>query len=499
MYEEKEIKTEEKKKKKVIGLKINYRSAFKKIGILLLIVFSCIFLSTKISQNKNNKIFEENLDKMKTSAYNYFKKHDKPSEKDETYMVSLQELIDTDFSEILKDKQKNECDTNESNVELVKKTDTKYHLIASLTCNQKTQKKEYDLTYTKASIGASNNTKSIYYKLQKGVSIVQYQYHCPEGYILNGKYCYSSSSTLTTKASVKYKTISSRTIKANYKRETDIYEYVDAVVNYQDENYTCSNKNATLVGDKCVVKVNPIQKKSVEYSCQEGDLKNKKCYVSANESKKYSCFRGNLVGNQCKTSTSLNKGTCSNGYSIEDGKCVKYTNARESSTYTCPNGYQITGSKCYISADKTEITKYVCSNGYQKIVQNDGSSICSKSYDAKKTNNKTTYTCPTGYESKGYGKNLKCYKKTTKDGYYYCKNTDYRLENDKCIRDASKEFIGYVCPSGYHYNGNNCVKILSGNKVSATKTNNPNLMVTYKWSNNKDESGWTWTGETKEF
>jgi len=45
---------------------------------------------------------------------------------------------------------------------------------------------------------------------------------------------------------------------------------------------------------------------------------------------------------------------------------------------------------------------------------------------------------------------------------------------------------------------NKCVKVLAGDKVKATKTNDPDIDVTYKWSDKKSEAGWTWTGETKE-
>ena len=38
----------------------------------------------------------------------------------------------------------------------------------------------------------------------------------------------------------------------------------------------------------------------------------------------------------------------------------------------------------------------------------------------------------------------------------------------------------------------------AGDKVKATKTNDPDIDVTYKWSDKKSEAGWTWTGETKE-
>jgi len=58
--------------------------------------------------------------------------------------------------------------------------------------------------------------------------------------------------------------------------------------------------------------------------------------------------------------------------------------------------------------------------------------------------------------------------------------------------------IGYKCPTGYDLTNNKCVKVLAGDKVKATKTNDPDIDVTYKWSDKKSEAGWTWTGETKE-
>lgn len=609
MYDEKLVETNtnktkkekvSKEKKESVGLKFDYRSAFKKFGILVIIVFAFIFITTKIGQGSANKVFEENLDSMKTGAYKYFKDNERPTENDESYTVTLQDLINDDYIEPLKDKKGKSCNPIDSNVSLVKKTDTKYELTASLTCNRMQQEKDYELTYASTSNVSSNSTKAVYYKLEKGVSIDNYQYSCPEGYVLNGKSCYSQASTLTAPAVAQYKTTSRKVIKASYKKDTDIYEYVDSVSMVDAGHYTCKDKNATLIGDQCVITKDATLKENVSYTCEEGILQGKKCKITTkalDAKEEYYCSSGKLLGSQCRitksytlknicpddypnktgnrcyytkdatrqwskkemktytkemTSTSTKKyefirsyrgsnGTmkyeyyysyltntyqcddknaelkgskcyyytdvkqekiCSSGYYLnsEEKECVKYVDAKKKTTSpTCPTGYTKSGSgsniSCYkyVDAKKNSVNVPKCSSGYEV-----SGNSCVKSSKATWIESKITYVCPTGYESKGSGKNLQCYKKTIMEGYYYCKTSGTYLDGDQCVREAKTEFVGYKCPSGYDYNGTQCVKVLAGDKVSATKTNDPGLTTTYKWSDKKSESGWIWTGETKE-
>ena len=139
-------------------------------------------MTTKLGQSGENKVFEKNLETMKTGAYKYFKENERPIEVNDEYHITLQDLIDEDFIEPLTDKKGNTCDTDASTLTLTKKTKTKYDLVAHLTCQDKEEDKSFSLTYSNTT-NSSNTTddgKIIYYKLQKEVTTDNYQYSCPE-------------------------------------------------------------------------------------------------------------------------------------------------------------------------------------------------------------------------------------------------------------------------------------------------------------------------------
>lgn len=597
-------------------ININFKSAFKKFGILAICVFAFIFMTTKLGQSGENKVFEKNLETMKTGAYKYFKENERPIEVNDEYHITLQDLIDEDFIEPLTDKKGNTCDTDASTLTLTKKTKTKYDLVAHLTCQDKEEDKSFSLTYSNTT-NSSNTTddgKIIYYKLQKEVTTDNYQYFCPDGYTLNGKYCYGKSSTLTATPTAKYKTTSAKTTKATYKKPQDEYEYVEYVEMPTEVSYKCNDPKATLVDDKCIITKEAEMKDDTTYECTEGTLEGTKCVITTKATEidyKYTCPSGKLFNNtQCKLTRDYSstyscpsdypnrngsrcyytekaekdwgewhlssrntftkemedtdskkyelvdtydgtngrtryvykvytrskeyfcydenhddvelKGSrcyyyingyedkkCPTGYDLSDDEteCIKIVDAKKQKskiTYQCPDGYNKTGSgkntQCIkkIAAKSIVSSTPKCSSGYLAKQNSDGSYSCVKEMDAIKIEPTIEYVCPTGYEKKGSGTKTQCYKKTTTEGYYYCKNSEARLENEQCIIDAKTELIGYKCPSGYDLTNNKCVKVLAGDKVKATKTNDPDIDVTYKWSDKKSEAGWTWTGETKE-
>ena len=622
MYDEgmkpklKQQKQESTTKKKIslpnFSFHFNSSNVLKKIGILVLAVFAFIFITTKISQSGNKKVLDKNLETMKTSAYKYFKENSRPEEVNEEYQVSLQELIESDFIKPLTDKKGNACDSDASNVIIKKKSSTKYNLTASISCNNEEKEKNFNLTYANQS--SSSNGKTVYYKLQKEVSSDNFTYSCPNGYVLNGTYCYSNATTLTATPIAKYTTTSAKTSKASYKKPSDEYEYVEPVEEVIEAGYTCTDKNATLVGDKCIVTKEPTWNEENVYSCSEGTLDGKKCVITTPAIKKdykYICPNGKLIGeDQCELTRDYRstyacpsdypsrdndrcyytsrpekdwgewkyssrqtfsremddtdsvmyefvesyeasggktkfvykkyirskeyycddidgedvelKGSrcyhyvsafedkmCPSGYSLndEETECVRYVAAskkKSSITYSCPSDYKKRGSgnntECYKSVDaKVNVTSVPnCPSSYTAVMNTNGTYTCQKETNAKQTKETIQYICPTGYEQNGSGKYTKCYKKTTTEGYYYCKNSKARLEGTECIIDATSTFKGYQCPSGYQLNGEKCVKTISGDKIKATKTNNPEIKLTYKWSTKKSESGWTWTGESEE-
>lgn len=497
--EQKEVITENEnektEKKATYSFQLNYQSVLKKIGILVLVVFAFIFITTKIAQNSADKVLEKNLDTIKNGAYKYFKENNRPSEKDEEYTITLQDLIDDSFVSPIKDKKGKVCNAKQSEITISKKTSTKYNLVANLECNNNSLAKEYTLTYSSNSTASSNNSL-VYYKLQKEVVTNNYQYSCPTGYVLDGKSCYSKSSTITATPIAQYKTTSSRTVKASYKKVDDTYEYVEPVEITTPETYSCPS-NSTLVGNKCMV----TKDYKTTYTCSSFYPKKSgsRCYYTDSATQAWTnwTYIAEQTFSSKKTSTSTKKYELLRTYK-ENGK-TKYVYAYSTRVkeYVCPTSnnetVELKGKKCYHYVNAT-VTK-TCATGYS--LNADGSQ-CVKYTDADKIASKTTYVCPTGYEQKGTGENMQCYKKITHEGFYYCKSDGYSLVGDQCVREASTQLVGYKCPTGYNLSGNQCVKTLSGNKVSATKTNDPEINVTYKWSTKKSESGWVWTGETKE-
>ncbi len=480
--------------KPTFALNFNFKKAFQKFGILVLFAFAFIFITTKLGQSSNSKVMEKNLEAIKNGAYQYFKENNRPLEKDEEYTVTLQDLIDDNFVEPIKNKKGTICDANQSEVTIAKNTSTKYLLSAHLSCDGNEMDKEFTLTY--AAKSANSNASNVYYKLQKEVITDNYQYSCPNGYILSGKYCYTQGTTLTTSPIARYKTISEKKIRASYKKEEDRYIYVEPIISTTKDEYYCTSNNATLVGTKCMI----TKAYTTKMSCLSPYTKRKdgKCYYTTKAAKSWSswAFHAQEEYRFKKTSTDTDRYDLINTYQKNGRTYYEYNHFVRKEKYTCAKDgneeVELKGHTCYHYSNIN--TTKVCSSGYQ--LSEDGAQ-CIKYTDAKKKSGKTTYICPTGYQRKGSKENMQCYIEEDAGGFYYCKKDGYRLEGEECVRDASTELIGYKCPSGYQLNGNQCIKTLSGDKISATKTNDPEISITYKWSTKKSESGWTWTGETK--
>lgn len=464
-----------------------------RLGILLFIFFVLIFFTTKIGLKSETKNLDENLNQIKTASYQYYKENNRPSNPNEEYAITLQDLVDEEYLKPIKDKKGNLCN-GDSEIVLKKNTDTKYDLSILLLCNNQEHEKNYTLTYKKDS---NTDSQLVYYKLEKEIVSNNYDYSCPEGYTLNDRYCYPTSTTLTETPIAKYKNISKRVTKASYKKGEDNYEYVDPVRTSTLNNYTCSNKKATLIGNECVTEVDYKN----EYICSAFYPKKSgnRCYYVDNATEVWSNWT--LLAEQ--TFTTKKEDTNTKYYELvrtyQENNRTKYVYRYYTrvKTYQCPTSIhediELKGKKCYHY--EAAISTKTCPSGYSLNFEQ---TKCIKKEQAKKLSDTTDYICPTGYTQEGKGDNMKCYRKTSNDGYYYCKNTDYRLEGDQCIRDASSELIGYKCPSGYKLNGNVCTKSLSDKKKNATKTKNSVKEKTYKWSEQINEKGWIWTGETKE-
>lgn len=477
----------------LMKLDFDVKKVLKKLGIFVGIAFFVIFVSTKLSNSAETKRMEESLDIIKNGAYKYFKENDRPVVPDEEYVISLQDLIDDNYVSPIKDQKGNLCNASKSEIIISKKSSTKYNLLASIDCNNHRKEKDYVLTYSNTGISSKEN--NVFYKLQKEVITNNYTYSCKDGYVLDGKYCYSGASTLTANPIAKYKTISAKVKKASYKKVEDILEYESPVEYTTNTTYSCKNSNDVLVGNQCMRQ----KAYSISSTCPSSYKKDgNRCYYKTYAESNWTSwsFIGEVTSRTKKTTTDSDKYDYLETIYKNGKKQYVYNHFVRYKKLSCPSksgeSVELKGSMCYHYTNLVE--SKTCSSGY---TLNKEGSACVRYTPANIKPSKTSLVCPTGYEQKKNGSQIECYRKIPQEGYYYCKDEGYHLDGTNCVRDASTELIGYKCPSGYHLNGTQCVKVLSGNKIAAIKTNDPDIGITYKWSNKKSLSGWTWTGETK--
>jgi len=308
--------------------------------------------------------------------------------------------------------------------------------------------------------------------------------YCKEGSLINDK-CY-----ITKKYSVKCLTGTKDSAKnacyVTYNAKKELSDWMfSGKVTYSESKNVIDSETLKYEIDEYLENGKVVYKKYIR----------KKINVCDNEDI--------LSGSTCKHyDETYEQRTCSANYILnkEESECYTYKDAsykKIEETYLCPQGYNKKGNKeeaiCYKyePAVKKETKNAYCSSGYEL---NDNK--CIKEVNAENKENKT-YTCPDGYTKSGNGKYTKCYKKTEKEGYYYCQNKNAYLENDRCIIKEKTTFLGYRCPSGYNLSGNVCIKNDAKETIYATKNEGKNEKEETIWSKTKELEGWTWTGNTK--
>ena len=253
------------------------------------------------------------------------------------------------------------------------------------------------------------------------------------------------------------------------------YEYKQAYNSCSNDSYSCPS-GYTLSGSKCykVKEVAPVK-----------TLVNSDLTTTATKKTTKYCTSGTLVGNYCYTSyKDSSSAYCPSGYTKSGNNCYKTVtvNATVTSTLTCPSGYSVSGSTCVKKVKKTT-----------------------------SMNQDYTYYCPDGYKSSGSGKNMSCYKYTTKEGKKYLETYQNlgtsctylgRKAKENCTTNCNKKYYTYyctesvkvtasplkklsnsTCPSGYTKSGSTCYKY-----VNTTTTG------TYKNTYSCSDSSYTLSG-----
>ena len=307
---------------------------FNTLLILTLLVIYLLFFPKKSYvkeklDNNNPEVeetFNSNINNMKIASMNYF-------ENNESNKVTLQELIDKNLLNELKDSKGSVCDTNSYS----QKKDNK--LIINLKCSDKEETKEIVLDNR-------NNTDN-----EKLLCIYEYVKETDEGYTEWSNWSDWSKDKIEKD---EYTNVEEKIEKEEDGKETtsNSREYsIEATYNrvtgcpagYSETNGTCKKKeelnsiNATptyscedlpgyrLEGSKCVGYSNTINAKIKNYSCpaNQGNTE----YIRDN--------------NICRVFV------------------TRYENLQIQEYYTCPGGYYLSGNRCYTSETyNEEITKY---------------------------------------------------------------------------------------------------------------------------------------------
>ncbi len=396
-----------------------------------------------------------------------------------------------------------------------------------------TPRREYQASYkapgyTYEYIDAISNTQEDSFKCQNGYELVgkkcirkidalirtQDSYECPKGSVREGRYCmYKTNATYNDEIAYcsKGTLINGHEcyIKKAYSVKCISGSY-DSSVKSCYKTYSASKVLSDWMFDSKVTyssRTTPRDKDTIryeyDYEKSNGSIVYKK-YI-----KKYvsTCDDGDeLFGNICRHyDQSYIKKYCSGGYHLNstETECYTTTEAKYKNTkgtYTCPDGYKKggsgTSSYCYKyeKGTKKTLEEAYCLKGYD--LTSDGE--CVKVSDATKVEGRVTYTCPDGYLSRGSGASTICYKKTSTESYYYCKNSSLTLEGKLCTSPEKVEFLRYSCPKGYSLSGDMCYRTSKTPAILATKVSEASSRTEKIWSKEKILDGWTWTGKTKQ-
>ncbi len=130
-----------------------------RILIISLVIILTITLVIYISTNKENlkfvketneissEWFNENIELLENVGINYFKENDKPSIIGNSITITLEDLIDNDYTEPIIDEHDKTCNINDSYVKLTKNSPQNYNLNTKLVCGKTTDYLNKDLTF----------------------------------------------------------------------------------------------------------------------------------------------------------------------------------------------------------------------------------------------------------------------------------------------------------------------------------------------------------------
>lgn len=494
-FEERELEENEivnEKTEKRLVFQADWPSIILRLAIILFFCFIFIFVITKYRKYREEVDLKKNMETVRVSAYNYFKKaENRPSEVSEEVVLPLTEMIDDKILVNIKALKEDDCDNDDSYVSLLKQTEEKYDLDVHLNCKKGSNTNTYAVRYDDGNTTSSstnentdsieewensdssekNNATQVLYEQKRKVKEKD-TYVCPDGYKLVGHKCYGEIAVLSVEA-ILNDTSSNNSIAADYVNEQITYENEEPKIISQSQ---VSCQQGTLVSGKCKVTVSPSDNYQEIYTCPNGGtLSGDKCVTTINPTRisaKYKCFSGTLVGNKCAITKSSKKGCSTGKYDSQKKMC--YTTYEAGVTYgDWEFAYFVSFSKKNppTNSNTALYVKYEeLANGtvkYKKFKRNKVSYHCQGNdiYQNGKCRhylvNDEKYTCSQGYTLTS---SKECTKTVSAKQIARAKlscPSGYKLSNNKCVltKNAQKQkILKNTCPDGYTYSANTCVK-----------------------------------------
>ncbi len=529
-----------------------------KIVLVIAFVFLLMWLFPMPNLNPvYDRIFADNINTMKEAGQSYYTVDRLPKEVNASVSMTLAEMLAKKFVLPIADSDGKLCDGEASYVQITK-TDkaNEYILKANLVCPNKAdyiieymgcydlcptvcncgtdckepvkeatkvtpQKTEYVTRYQLQRTwfrGIRQNTGPSYteYKHERYEKVQEFdRYSCPAG-VLVGSTCHiTTTSTRTETAAPIAKTnTSTRTETAAPIAKTNTSTRTETAAPIAKTNTSTRTETAA-----------PIANTNTTYSCpsgytQGGSGASTTCSRQITTSTDSWVYVGTVTSKTALSSTSTikyvsigssTKKDCSvcASYVLYEYKKYKLTStpstrtetaapiANTNTKYSCPSGYTQGGSGASTTCSRqvaTSRTTYSCPIGF--ISNGSGASMtCSR----KMTDLRTTYSCPSGYAQSGSGASMTCSRQVASSSVRIVAaerimRTVRVLRDVIWTRNASEP--GYVMveqriiPGGSTTVDSGWVLSLpAGYRQTDTK-------VEYKWSSNKTQSGWTFTGKT---
>lgn len=430
-----------------------------------------------------DKIFAENIDRMKEVGKSYFTTERLPEKVGEVKTLTLAKMYDEKLILELKDKNGNACSARNSYVS-IEKMDNEYRMKIYLECGEESdyiivimgcydycktdicEKKEEEVKPTPVNPTPTNNSHT------------EYEYKkTTDGKWTDWGNWYEWSKTEVS--STNYRQVESKTVKEEYSYDTKVTD-----TRYANYNVSCPSGYSRSDG-KCIKTVKSVKTSDpVCPSTLDGytfvSRSGFTCNYSLVTTSKSEPICANKYGDG--TYTSISNFTC---YYKVSGSCqrVEYQEltTKYCGTVACGQ-YYVTKYKTVCSPDKTISTSASCKTGYTNI-----NGICTLT--STKNMSASNATCPSGYSKNG--------------------NTCSKTITSTQTKDVIK-----TCPSGYKATSDNSKCYQNYEKtVTVTKTRDVkyyryrlreyvNGTVDIKWSRSNSDSsllnnGYKLTGNTR--